>query len=1018
MAAQIFPYGTALTVVWHLSKPDGTDFDITGYTYRVYYRTGNKETEANGSHVTASANTISIVIPATEPSAPGEYALRLVLYQNNKLFCTLNYNGAFVLSRRLAQDLAMETQQEEVQIVHLYTVAEFYLFTPIIPTVGSDGYWYVNGTKVTDGHGEFVPSSHTMEYDAQTNYIIIDRDRVDSQGHSIAQTITSLADALITAAEDHETAQEDHSTAAGDHQTAAADHSAATWDHQAIVDMIDLYEPITINGDVTNAPDEEDITSDENDLLKFKDRGVIYGMGYCILRRNKTFAEQLTKTNTIYEIRYDFTLTENVTIPVGCVLRFNGGSIGGAYTIIGQNTGLEAGLVKIFATDITIAGLWNVSEVYPEWFGAEKDDATTDSTPSIKKAEMFDAPIVFQNGSYYLSEYYISREGVTLFGNGSGHTAMTRFLPFSSNQKYIIKVGGGETVFGGSANKARRTNIKHIMFSNSNNKTIASGDVSNPWNCGLLCLDRVEVGSFDLYFSGVYDCPALFIGYSYELTFDNIICYSLHTKSDCPVIAFGSTGGDISCTKVHKLAIESFTGTAIKCLNSAGSISEFVIDTFFVEGTMAWEGGSSTTSVDDRYFMDDREAMGKVSEYNAITKIPLVDLNGLSIIYINTMFINALNGRWKNTKDNDNAYKTFSFAKLGSGTRGGMLKVRDLELWHCPFIYIEDNLNGSALLSVPKVSIDYINGDAGIMNSGDHNNNNFADSREMFNLNTYVKHVVGNAAYSATVEIGKHDYVTILPYDIIQGSSLYIDHSNLGYLTRNAVSNNNGGLKTSKVYVRTLSASYFDYLDAAKKAKLPEELISIPERIGENAIEDYPFLASNYLSEDTYKVHILGYTTNMQLMPIEVRYFSVSTGSENTSLRVRKNIYNNKENLIDISFDVPKQDGYTFNVYQVQQEYDSVHKYFCSLALAYIHIIRFPAISGSELPLDGIYGQCYNQDGTLKQYVGTWKNKVSSSLNRPTDNVPEGYSYFDTTLGKPIWWNGTAWIDATGEPVE
>ena len=328
MAAQIFPYGTALTVVWHLSKPDGTDFDITGYTYRVYYRTGNKETEANGSHVTASANTISIVIPATEPSAPGEYALRLVLYQNNKLFCTLNYNGAFVLSRRLAQDLAMETQQEEVQIVHLYTVAEFYLFTPIIPTVGSDGYWYVNGTKVTDGHGEFVPSSHTMEYDAQTNYIIIDRDRVDSQGHSIAQTITSLADALITAAEDHETAQEDHSTAAGDHQTAAADHSAATWDHQAIVDMIDLYEPITIYGDVTNAPDEEDITSDENDLLKFKDRGVIYGMGYCILRRNKTFAEQVTKTNTIYEIRYDFDLDgETVSLPEGCVFKFVGGQV-------------------------------------------------------------------------------------------------------------------------------------------------------------------------------------------------------------------------------------------------------------------------------------------------------------------------------------------------------------------------------------------------------------------------------------------------------------------------------------------------------------------------------------------------------------------------------------------------------------------------------------------------------------------------------------------------------------------
>jgi hypothetical protein len=28
-----------------------------------------------------------------------------------------------------------------------------------------------------------------------------------------------------------------------------------------------------------------------------------------------------------------------------------------------------------------------------------------------------------------------------------------------------------------------------------------------------------------------------------------------------------------------------------------------------------------------------------------------------------------------------------------------------------------------------------------------------------------------------------------------------------------------------------------------------------------------------------------------------------------------------------------------------------------------------------------------------------------------------GFCYFDTTLGKPIWWSGTAWVDATGASV-
>ena len=51
-------------------------------------------------------------------------------------------------------------------------------------------------------------------------------------------------------------------------------------------------------------------------------------MGYVILRKNKSFSEQVTKANTIYEIRYDFDLNNtNVTIPDNCILKFIGGSL-------------------------------------------------------------------------------------------------------------------------------------------------------------------------------------------------------------------------------------------------------------------------------------------------------------------------------------------------------------------------------------------------------------------------------------------------------------------------------------------------------------------------------------------------------------------------------------------------------------------------------------------------------------------------------------------------------------------
>jgi hypothetical protein len=36
---------------------------------------------------------------------------------------------------------------------------------------------------------------------------------------------------------------------------------------------------------------------------------------------------------------------------------------------------------------------------------------------------------------------------------------------------------------------------------------------------------------------------------------------------------------------------------------------------------------------------------------------------------------------------------------------------------------------------------------------------------------------------------------------------------------------------------------------------------------------------------------------------------------------------------------------------------------------------------------------------------------------RPTIQRTVGQTYFDSTLGKPIWWNGTVWVDSAGTPV-
>lgn len=112
---------------------------------------------------------------------------------------------------------------------------------------------------------------------------------------------------------------------------------------------------------------EEDIDQNEDGKLQFANR--VYnsaqpnGMGYKILRKDATFASQVTDTNTIYEIRYPFALSADFTLPTGCILRFNGG--------------------KVYGANIT-GNKMPTTEVYtPEMFGA---GMTADDTQAIQNA--------------------------------------------------------------------------------------------------------------------------------------------------------------------------------------------------------------------------------------------------------------------------------------------------------------------------------------------------------------------------------------------------------------------------------------------------------------------------------------------------------------------------------------------------------------------------------------------------------------------------------------------------------
>lgn len=73
-------------------------------------------------------------------------------------------------------------------------------------------------------------------------------------------------------------------------------------------------------------------------------------------------------------------------------------------------------------------------------------------------------------------------------------------------------------------------------------------------------------------------------------------------------------------------------------------------------------------------------------------------------------------------------------------------------------------------------------------------------------------------------------------------------------------------------------------------------------------------------------------------------------------------------------------------------------------------------------------GSRMTQDGLIasRPWV-SWASTVSALLTalassgttaqRPTEFLFTGRTFFDTSLGKPVWYSGSGWVDATGASV-
>ena len=200
--------------------------------------------------------------------------------------------------------------------------------------------------------------------------------------------------------------------------------------NKAVADI----QPIEITGDVTNAPDEEDLTSENQggtDVLKFKDKAynaALYsGLGRVYLRKNIITLEGTGKNvltqamvntaNTIYHIQYDYDLNgQTITLPAGCTFIFDGGSFTNG-TLVLLNTRLSGNVRLSVVLDGTIAN----DTVQSDWFLDDSSFFNTLNSLDGYNTISFETKDFYQNVAVTLKPSTITIKG----NNATIHSQIT-----------------------------------------------------------------------------------------------------------------------------------------------------------------------------------------------------------------------------------------------------------------------------------------------------------------------------------------------------------------------------------------------------------------------------------------------------------------------------------------------------------------------------------------------------------------------------------------------------------------
>lgn len=288
----------------------------------------------------------------------------------------------------------------------------------------------------------------------------------------------------------------------------------------------------------TSFADEEDITVDENNLLKFKDKEYspedYSGMGRKVLRKhyvngvNTLTQHMINKPNTIYIIQYDYCLADQtIEIPENCVLQFEGGSLRNG--VLSLSDTYIQGAYNSFKSTLRVSGTVKNDIIHTGWFEMPEDDCYQQFKRIVNLSNNSNSDIYFKSGRYVLKNDSTSatiRRSVNF--NNSTLVLETNGMP-----EFDIYISNSTTEQVDSAyfreieNAIKENNKKAEVFRNFKNSCllIDSNDVELERTNGDV-FNRIEYIYVDIN------------GYVYNDFYGEDITISGITKLDCSKLSY------------------------------------------------------------------------------------------------------------------------------------------------------------------------------------------------------------------------------------------------------------------------------------------------------------------------------------------------------------------------------------------------------------------------------------------------------------------------------------------------